>query len=251
MPLYNPVMPSGVVVPFASLVAPGGWLLCYGQTISRTTYSTLFNAIVPTLGTFTVTIASPAVVTLTAHGLRTGDQIYMTTTGALPTGLAINTIYYVNVIDANTFRVCTTQSNAFSGTYINTTGTQSGTHTATYCPYGLGDGTTTFTIPDLRGYVPAGKDDMGGSAANRLNLNTTQGVRGYNLGNVGGEQSHTLITSEIPAHVHSLATSSVGAGGGGGTILGGVGSSNTNSTGSDGTHNNVQPTNIFSYIIKV
>jgi hypothetical protein len=34
--------------------------------------------------------------------------------------------------------------------------------------YGTGDGTTTFNLPDLRGRVVAGKDDMGGSAASRL-----------------------------------------------------------------------------------
>ena len=48
-----------------------------------------------------------------------------TTTGALPTGLAINTDYYVTVIDANTFNLSAT----LGGAFINTSGTQSGTHT--------------------------------------------------------------------------------------------------------------------------
>jgi microcystin-dependent protein len=39
--------------------------------------------------------------------------------------------------------------------------------------YGVGDGTTTFNVPDLRGRVCAGKDDMGGTAANRLQVATT------------------------------------------------------------------------------
>src|SRR5438876_588451 len=34
--------------------------------------------------------------------------------------------------------------------------------------YGTGDGSTTFNLPDLRGRVIAGKDDMGGSAASRI-----------------------------------------------------------------------------------
>jgi microcystin-dependent protein len=38
--------------------------------------------------------------------------------------------------------------------------------------YGTGDGSTTFNIPDLRGRVVAGKDDMGGSAASRLTAAT-------------------------------------------------------------------------------
>jgi len=34
--------------------------------------------------------------------------------------------------------------------------------------YGAGNGSTTFNVPDLRGRALFGKDNMGGSAANRL-----------------------------------------------------------------------------------
>jgi len=40
--------------------------------------------------------------------------------------------------------------------------------TAIGTTYGVGDGTTTFNLPDLRGRTIAGQDDMGGSAASRL-----------------------------------------------------------------------------------
>ncbi|HYL49486.1 MAG TPA: tail fiber protein, partial [Stellaceae bacterium] len=43
-------VPSGVVVPFAGASAPSGWLLCYGQAVSRTTYATLFATIGTTFG---------------------------------------------------------------------------------------------------------------------------------------------------------------------------------------------------------
>lgn len=39
--------------------------------------------------------------------------------------------------------------------------------------YGAGDGSTTFNLPDCRGRAVAGKDDMGGTASGRLNVNTT------------------------------------------------------------------------------
>ena len=57
--------------------------------------------------TFTVTIASPAVFTSTAHELYEGDTIILETTGALPTGLALLTTYYVvyNGITADTFQI--------------------------------------------------------------------------------------------------------------------------------------------------
>lgn len=43
-------MPAGAMVAFGSTTAPSGWLLCYGQTISRTTYADLFTAIGTTYG---------------------------------------------------------------------------------------------------------------------------------------------------------------------------------------------------------
>jgi hypothetical protein len=79
--------------------------------------------------TATITIASPAVVTNNAHGLAVGAPVYFTTTGALPTGLTVNTIYYVTNPATNTFNLSTTYANAVAGTTINTSGSQSGTHT--------------------------------------------------------------------------------------------------------------------------
>ena len=76
--------------------------------------------------TCTITIASPAVITYTAHGLIAGQQIYFTTSGALPTGITSGTIYYlVPTIATNTFEIAATPG----GTPIVTTGSQSGTQT--------------------------------------------------------------------------------------------------------------------------
>ena len=44
--------------------------------------------------------------------------------------------------------------------------------------YGSGDGSTTFNLPDLRGRAAVGKDDLGGSAANRLQVSTTVNTTG-------------------------------------------------------------------------
>ncbi len=80
--------------------------------------------------TVTVTIAAPAVMTWTAHGLISGQRIQLSTTGALPTGLSAATTYWVTVIDANTFNLSTSLANAQTATFITTTGSQSGVHTA-------------------------------------------------------------------------------------------------------------------------
>jgi hypothetical protein len=74
--------------------------------------------------TFTVTIASPGVVTTTVS-LSNGDPVILQTTGALPTGLLVGTVYYVVNSTGTTFSLAATQG----GTAINTSGTQSGTHT--------------------------------------------------------------------------------------------------------------------------
>jgi len=74
----------------------------------------------------TITIASPGVVSWTGHGLSNGTPIVLSTTGALPTGLTAGTIYFIVSAAADTFQLSAT----FDGAAINTSGTQSGVHTA-------------------------------------------------------------------------------------------------------------------------
>jgi microcystin-dependent protein len=201
-------MPVGSVTAFAGASAPSGWLLCYGQAVSRTGYAALFAV----LGT----------------------------------------------------------------------------------TYGSGDGSSTFNLPDLRGRVTAGVDNMGGTAASRLSSATAAGWS-------GGAAAHSLTESELPSHTHAASTDSQGAhthaattdaqgahshtlaqqvlteGGtgitGGPTAWGGAypttdvqgahfhtitvasGGAHTHSVtvgaaGGGGSHNNVQPTLALNYIIK-
>ena len=76
--------------------------------------------------TVTLTIASPGVVNLTAHGLVANDQVIFATTGALPTGISAGTVYFVKtVLTSGTFTIAATAG----GTVIAFTGSQSGTQT--------------------------------------------------------------------------------------------------------------------------
>ena len=95
---------------------------------SGTTYAEGDKVIIgaPT-STVTMTIASPGVVSWSDHGLANDTPVVLTTTGALPTGLTAGQIYYVVNRAAGTFQL----SAAPGGAPIVTTGSQSGTHTAT------------------------------------------------------------------------------------------------------------------------
>jgi len=77
--------------------------------------------------TVTITIATPGVFTVPTTALPAGTSLVLTTTGALPTGLTAGVTYYVLNPSGLTFQLSTSRT----GSAITTTGTQSGTHTAT------------------------------------------------------------------------------------------------------------------------
>ena len=101
--------------------------------------------------------------------------------------------------------------------------------------FGAGDTVTTFNVPDLRGRAPFGKDDMGGSAANRVTT-AGSGVDGVTLGASGGAQNVTLAQANMPnyspsvtdpTHTHSLGGTNVAVANGSAIKEAGAGSLNT------------------------
>src|SRR5215204_6703487 len=62
-----------------------------------------------------------------------------------------------------------------------------------------GNGQTTYALPDLRGRVPVGTGQG-------------PGLPSIILGEVSGEPTHTLITTEMPAHQHLISGNSSGLG---------------------------------------
>jgi microcystin-dependent protein len=116
--------------------------------------------------------------------------------------------------------------------------------------YGTGDGSTTFNLPDFRGRIGAGRDDMGGTAASRLT--SAWSMDGTVLGANGGTESHVLTTPQIPSHSHTYGHLN-GSGGAAAFAAGGAMVFDTPQTGSTGgglAHPNVQPTCVVNKIIK-
>jgi microcystin-dependent protein len=127
---------------------------------------------------------------------------------------------------------------------------------------------------DLRGRVPVGKDDMGGTAASRM-TSAGSGVDGATLGSSGGAQTHTLITAELAVHTHVQnshnhvlnANTNSGASYNASTNSLRTGQTATSTTFPSGTldaatatnqnagsgtaHNNTQPTIISNYLLKL
>lgn len=113
----------------ASAAAEASGVLCKANAYAPFPQPAV-SSLAPNTATVTITIASPAVVTWTGHGLLAGDTITFATTGALPTGITAGTTYYVIAagLGANVFEFST----SLGGSAVNTTGSQSGTQTATY-----------------------------------------------------------------------------------------------------------------------
>ena len=110
--------------------------------------------------------------------------------------------------------------------------------------FGVGDGSTTFNIPDLRGRVAAGRDDMGGSSAARL----SGALASTTLGAVGGTQTQTLLTGNLPPYTPSgtVPVSIAGGSGNQGLQSGTGGPVNIGGTGSGGTNVALTPSASFS-----
>ena len=195
-------MPAGSIQAWPTTTAPEGWLVCDGSAVSRTTYSALFNVLIQTIGTgtFNPTAGFTFSTTESYNKVRYGDSVYFTTTGTLPTGLSANTLYYIGGLVPNSAVLYTTRTATATGyavsNAVNFSGTGAGTHTIWHAPYGNGDGSTTFNVPDIRGRVVVGYDQS------QAEFNT--------LGEKGGNKTHTLAIEEMPVHSHSGAIGSAG-----------------------------------------
>ena len=122
------------------------------------------------------------------------------------------------------------------GTAVSRT-TYSGLFGIISTTYGVGDNSTTFNVPNLKGKVAVGRDSSQAEFSD--------------LAETSGEKTVTLTTAQIPSHNHSSFIFGSGSGNSG---LGPTTIANTNTTtgntGGGEAHNNLQPYLVINYIIK-
>jgi microcystin-dependent protein len=121
--------------------------------------------------------------------------------------------------------------------------------------FGVGDGSTTFNLPNMEHRVAVGYDST------QTEFNT--------LGKTGGEKTHTLSTSEMPSHSHTPIVSQDGGVTNRGAAMAGTSSQLVRNdalstytlagniyplviedTGGGTAHNNLQPYLTVNYIVK-
>lgn len=169
----------GTLKPWAGLTAPNQYMLAYGQAISRTGFPALFTAITSTQ----VIFCSAGSATLAGFSDTTNFPIGAAVEAScLPTN--------ASTIISKTITTITVSANAT----INTS------TSSIVFPWGNGDHSSTFNVPDMRGAVPAGNNNMGGTAGPRMTT-LYYGVDPNSLGAAGGNQSAILTTPNLPPYV--------------------------------------------------
>src|SRR5882724_2389871 len=140
----------GTIKPWAGMTAPNQYVFTYGQELSRTTYSVLFTAITSTQSVF-CNNGSPIL-----NGLSDTTNFWI--------GMSVEVSCVAAGFSTIISKTATTVTLAINSNVTTNTN-------AVFFPWGRGNGSTTFNIPDFRGFAIAGNNNMGGTPS--ANLTTT------------------------------------------------------------------------------
>lgn len=256
-------LPIGGIIPFGGWQLPANYFWCDGAAYGSSVLSgyrdlaAVLGGAFGTTNTFLVstTNGSSTVTCGWTTNVAVGDVMfpseanYSVTMEDYP-GLAASSVpvFVVEVVSNTAFRV----SSTLGGTpIVFLTNSPSATWYR------------SFRVPDLRGRVLAGRDDLGGSAASRLTTATGGFGEAVITGAAGGTENHLLLSTEsgMPAHSHSYVDRYRDANNnfanGTNTRNGGSLTSGNFTTGANtaanaaNAHPNCQPTIVGNYIIRV
>lgn len=151
---------AGVIKKWAGLDLPAGYLWSDGSAVSRTTFATLFNAITRQT-TGNTTSASPTI-TSVVNTARIAVGMPISGPG-IPAGSMVRSFVANTSISLGSIS---------TGAAVNATATATGV-AIVIAPHGVGDGSTTFNLPNHSGRTAVGRDDLSGGAANVGQVSTT------------------------------------------------------------------------------
>lgn len=239
------ILPTGVTMTYMGTVAPTGWLLMDGSEVPCTGVSAVNAALCGQLislygsanykgtqaATITVDPTSDEIIH-TSHARVVDDRVHFSTTGTLPAPLNATTVYCVQSVTADRYKL-----KACGGANVDITTSGTGVHADYF----------NMKIPDTRGRAAIG-------------TGTGTGLTPRTIGATGGSETHTLTAAQsgLPAHNHTVPT--VGDGVGSGSTIGrfydnSPGSSETTSSNSPAdalsSHPIMDPFIVMSYIIKL
>lgn len=226
----NSLVPVGSLLPYGGSSSPNSsWLLCYGQAVSRSTYSSLFAVIGTSYGT------GDGSTTFNLPDLRGRVAVGNDAMG----GTAANRTQRTSTI--------TTTSGSPTATVGSATGLSIGMYVESA---NVSDGTTITAISGTTVTLSGNASGSGTNTAARFSmLHDAQ-----ELGQAGGADVHKLVVEQLAAHTHGpnrFLTPDVNTGNPTPTGTSVYSYVSQASAGGDQAHPNMQPSQVTNFIIKV
>lgn len=218
------LIPVGTVLAYGGSAAPTGFLLCFGQSVLRSSYADLFSIVG------------------TSFGSADGTHFNLPDLrGRIPVGLDNMGGTAANRIQKST--TITTTNASPTATVASVAGLAVGMFVESA---NVPDGTTITVMSGTTLTLSANATATAGGTAARFGFYGDA----QEMGDAGGTDAHALIIAQLAAHTHTTASTTTTAGGSGAAIFVPSGSTQTGGTGGDQPHINVQPGQVMNYMIK-
>jgi len=238
--LFASFLPAGCTIPFAGTTAPSLFLLCYGQEVSRTTYSALFLAIGTTYGsgdgstTFNLPdLRGRTVAGLDNMGGTTAGRVTNSESGITGTTLGASGGSQSVAINTSQMPSHTHVQDAHTHTQDAHNHTQDAhTHSQNAHSHGITDPGHSHSITFFNGNGNTGTNPYGSISVGSFVYGTQTAVTNISVNSSTATNNVTTATNQVATATNQSTVAT------------------NQSTGSGGTHQNMQPSMIMNWIIK-